>query len=198
MSTNKGFLGWGTPEHPKDEKLLKYLWTHRHTSPFEQAGLTVEVQAPIMVFREWHRHRTQSYNEMSGRYTVLPDLFYLPSLQRVQKQSLVNKQGSSGEVDVGVKVEFLRRVQEDQKRVRETYEWALAQGIAKEVARVNTPISQYSRMRASANLLNWLRFVGLRVTPEAQYEIRQYAEAVGHCINDCFPRTWALFQEKPL
>src|SRR5438105_1019122 len=91
MSTDKGFKGW-----PEDEKLLRFLWQNKHHTPFEMAGLTIEVQAPLIVFREWHRHRTQSYNEMSGRYTVLPDLYYVPCLERVMngKQSSKNKQGS--------------------------------------------------------------------------------------------------------
>ena len=82
MSTGKGFLGWGTADAPGDEKLLKFLSDNAHATPFEMAGLIVEVQAPIMVFREWHRHRTQSYNEMSARYTPLPDVNYLPSVER--------------------------------------------------------------------------------------------------------------------
>src|ERR1041385_5991189 len=76
ISTNKGFLGWGTTEAPGDEKLLRYLYEHKHATPFEMAGMIVEVQAPIFVFREWHRHRTQSYNELSARYTLLPDTNY--------------------------------------------------------------------------------------------------------------------------
>jgi thymidylate synthase (FAD) len=73
MSTGKGFTGWGTPEKPGDEKLLRFLWKNQHATPFEMAGMTIEVKAPIFVFREWHRHRTQSYNEMSARYVPLPD-----------------------------------------------------------------------------------------------------------------------------
>jgi len=76
MSTGKGFLGWGSAERPGDEKLLRFLYENKHATPFEMAGLTIEVQAPIFVFREWHRHRTQSYNEMSARYAPLPDLNY--------------------------------------------------------------------------------------------------------------------------
>src|SRR5690606_23323400 len=76
MSTGKGFLGWGPKEDgkPGDEKLLRYLWEHKHATPFEMAGLVVEVQAPIFVFREWHRHRTQSFSELSARYVPMPDL----------------------------------------------------------------------------------------------------------------------------
>src|SRR6185503_21212421 len=95
MSTNKGFLGWGTEEKPGDEKLLKYLYEHKHHTPFEMAGMIIEVQAPIFVFREWHRHRTQSYNELSARYTPLPDVNYVPSLERISTMDQKNKQASN-------------------------------------------------------------------------------------------------------
>src|SRR3990167_8524449 len=78
MSTNRGFNGWD-----KDEKLLRYLYENKHLTPFEQCGLTLEVQAPIFVVREWMRHRTQSYNELSGRYSEMPHLFYIPSIERL-------------------------------------------------------------------------------------------------------------------
>jgi thymidylate synthase (FAD) len=83
MSTAKGFNGWGTPEAPGDEKLLAYLYNNNHATPFEMAGMVIEVKAPIFVFREWHRHRTQSYNEMSTRYVPLPDENYIPSIERL-------------------------------------------------------------------------------------------------------------------
>ena len=71
QSTQGDFRGWGD-----DRKLLKYLHDNKHATPFEFAAMVIEVQAPIFVFREWHRHRTQSYNEMSARYAPLPDLYY--------------------------------------------------------------------------------------------------------------------------
>lgn len=193
MSTNKGFLGWGTANAPGDEKLLRYLYENHHGTPFEMAGMIVEVQAPIMVFREWHRHRTQSYNELSARYTQMPDLHYLPAPERVQAQSKKNKQGSDGDLPADIVDEFLRRIEAEQRAAYEMYEWAIKNGIAKEVARINTPVSRYSRMRASANLRNWLAFLTLRMAPSAQWEIRQYANAVGALIQDAFPRTWTLF-----
>jgi thymidylate synthase ThyX len=93
MSTDGAFRGW---DH--DLKLLSYLWKHKHHTPFEMCGLTLEVQAPLFVVREWERHRTQSYNELSGRYTELPDLYYIPSVKRLMngRQSQVNRQGSEG------------------------------------------------------------------------------------------------------
>src|SRR5678815_1755750 len=84
---------WRTGEDEKsDEKLLRYLWNHAHTSPFEAVTFTFEVKAPIFVFRQWHRHRTQSYNEMSARYTELPEEFYVPRLEDIGEQSKFNKQ----------------------------------------------------------------------------------------------------------
>ena len=189
MSTNKGFIGW-----PEDEKLLKYLWVNKHTSPFEQCGLSIEVLAPIMVFREWHRHRTQSYNEMSGRYTQMPDIHYIPDAGRVRKQSTTNKQGTANEeLPPHIVESFLERIEKEQKLIYENYEWALANGIAREVARINTPISRYSKMVASANLLNWLKFLKLRMASNAQWEIQQYANAVATFIQESFPRTYDLF-----
>lgn len=72
----------------------------------------------------------------------------------------------------------------------------LSLGLSKELARVNTPVSRYSRMRASANLRNWLAFLTLRMDSAARWEIRQYANAVGGFIAELFPRTWELFVER--
>lgn len=196
MSSGKGFQGWGTPEKPGDEKLLRYLWEHKHTSPFEQAGFSIEVQAPIMVFREWHRHRTQSYNEMSARYVQMPNLHYIPDSSRVKAQSKTNKQATGPEeLSPEITQEFLRRIKEEQDIIYANYQWAIDNGIAREIARLNTPVSRYSRMVASANLLNWLKFLGLRLPANAQWEIRQYAEAVEKIVSERFPRTWGLFKE---
>lgn len=225
MSTAKGFQGWG-PKHAEgclagvditahgdpgqqlapctctpqagDEKLLRFLWENKHHSPFEMAGLTVEVQAPIFVFREWHRHRTQSYNELSARYTPLPDLFYTPSLERLKagRQSKTNKQGSEAgtpEEEALWAGAVMRTVYE---KARTEYERLLAAGVARELARLVIPVAQYSRMRATANLRNWLHFLELRLAVGAQWEIRQYAAAVYVLVEQQFPRTTALFTEQ--
>jgi thymidylate synthase (FAD) len=190
QSTQGAFRGWD-----KDMKLLAFMYEHRHESPFEFAGLIIEVQAPIFIFREWHRHRTQSYNEMSARYTELPDLFYIPSIERLMagKQSSKNKQGS----EEGFTEAQAAKLQEDMTAAcgyaRLAYEWYLKEGMSRELARLVIPVNQYSRMRASANLRNWLAFLSLRLDPSAQYEIRQYAEAVSTIVESLFPRTHSLF-----
>jgi len=220
MSTNKGFLGWG-PVHeiscasqaisggqglehipcnctPKagDEKLLRYLYENKHATPFEMGGMVIEVQAPIMVFREWHRHRTQSYNEMSARYTQLPDLFYVPATERITAQSKKNKQSSGAEeLDPVVIADFREALAKTQREAYARYERAIKDNVPRELARLHLPVSIYSRMRASANLRNWLSFLTLRMEAGAQWEIRMYANAVAALVSNKFPRTYGLFSE---
>lgn len=192
MSTGKGFQGWGT-----DAKLLRYLWTNKHHTPFEMAGLTVEAQAPIFVFREWHRHRTQSYNELSARYTPLPDLNYVPSVERLLLGGTQTKQaGTVPGADVLTReaaVTFADLLTESYAEAEQFYQDSLRRGVPKELARLCIPVGRYSRMRASANLRNWLAFLTLRMAANAQWEIRQYANALGEIVAERFPRTWTLF-----
>jgi len=219
MSTSQGFRGWeprpcetcyqipvkmptcktckGSGMMEGDTKLLRYLWKNQHHTPFEMAGLTIEVQAPIFVFREWHRHRTQSYNELSGRYTELPDLFYVPSIERLMsgKQATTNKQGSTEGFTRWDAQTHLNTIYAATAYARDCYEMLLKDGVARELARLVVPVNQYSRMRASANLRNWLAFLTLRTADHAQWEIRQYATAVADIIEETFPRTFALWEE---
>jgi thymidylate synthase (FAD) len=198
MSTNKGFNGWGTPEAPGDEKLLKFLYDHKHNTPFEMAGAVIEVKAPILVFREWHRHRTQSFNEMSARYTPLPDENYMPSMDRLMvAASKTNKQAGtvkgSQELNCRTAELYLGRLRKAYEDDQDLYDWALKAGVPKELARVHLPVGRYSRMRTCANLRNWLAFLTLREDPAAQYEIRVYAHALSRLIAEHFPRTHALY-----
>jgi thymidylate synthase (FAD) len=224
MSTNKGFQGWGPvcswcklpldndsvqqvcvcdmlcEPKPGDEKLLRYLYENQHATPFEMAGLVIEVQAPIFVFREWHRHRTQSYNEMSARYTPLPDLNYIPSVERLMANaSGTNKQANRAEGAEVLTDDVARAVRRNMAGMyalqENDYQNMLRVGVPKELARLVLPVGRYSRMRASANLRNWLAFLTLRLAPNAQWEIRQFAEAVAKLVAETFPRTWALFEE---
>lgn len=201
MSTGKGFTGWGTDEKPGDEKLLRYLWEHKHYTPFEMAGATFEIKAPIFVFREWHRHRTQSYNEMSARYTPLPDENYVPTVDRLMRrgpgfESATKQAGTiagAEELTEELAQRFRRELGVLYTGQQVLYENALAAGVPKELARIHLPVGRYSRMRASANLRNWLAFLTLRMAPDAQWEIRQYANAVHTVLCERFPRTLALF-----
>lgn len=201
MSTGKGFNGWGTEDNPGDEKLLSFLYNNKHATPFEMGGVVIEVKAPIFVFREWHRHRTQSYNEMSARYIPLPDENYVPSLERVMvgaNTATTNKQAQGNgkvltEEDANQWLEELAALYDQAETV---YRLGINLGVPKELARLPVPVARYSRMRASANLRNWLAFLTLRQAPAAQWEIREYANAVGEIIAERFPRTWELFTKE--
>lgn len=198
MSTGKGFNGWGTPDSPGDEKLLAYLYNNKHATPFEMGGIVIEVKAPIFVFREWHRHRTQSYNEMSARYVPLPNENYIPSMERVllgANTTTTNKQaqGNGKELSEEVAAAWLEKLEALYAQAQSIYEAGIEVGVPKELARLPVPVARYSRMRASANLRNWLAFLTLRMATAAQWEIRQYANAVGEIVKDRFPRTWELF-----
>jgi len=181
-----------------DEKLLRFLYENNHATPFEMAGAIVEVQGPIFVFREWHRHRTQSYNEMSARYTPLPDVNYLPTIGRLMMNGGANKQaqGTGATLTLAGAESFRIALKKSYAAAQALYEEALEAGVPKELARVHLPVGRYSRMRASANLRNWLAFLTLRAHPTAQWEIRQYAEALLTALASVFPRTLSLFVEK--
>lgn len=200
MSTSGGFVSWDPYDgHPKgDAGLLRYLYENKHATPFEMAGLVIEVKAPILVFRQWHRHRTQSYNEMSARYVPVPDEHYMPTIARCVPPKTTNRQarGTTSREPTPEEIQEWRiSVADAYEQAEIAYQKGIDIGIPKEVARVTMPVARYSRMRASANLRNWLGFLTLRLDPHAQYEIRVYAEAVGAIIAQKFPRTWELFIE---
>jgi len=195
MSTGKGFQGWDT-----DAKLLAYLYNNNHATPFEMAGMVIEVKAPIFVFREWHRHRTQSYNEMSARYIPLPDENYTPTPERCLVVNGANKQANTVADAQALThesaLQWLAELEEVYVTAQRVYLSGLKRGIPKELARLSVPVARYSRMRASANLRNWLAFLTLRMAPTAQQEIREYANAVSVLVEAQFPRTWALFDAR--
>jgi thymidylate synthase (FAD) len=186
--------------HPGDEKLLRFLWENKHATPFEMAGLTIEVKAPIMVFREWHRHRVPfGYNELSARYVPLPDENYCPTVERIVegvRGAGKNKQAQGVvELDEAKVQEWLNELVWVYGHAEACYQRGLEIGVPKELARLPVPVARYSRMRATGNLRGWLAFMSLRAAPAAQWEIRQYANALGTVIAEKFPRTWSLFAE---
>ncbi len=193
QSTQGAARGWAT-----DRKLLKHLHDNKHATPFEFAGMVLEIRAPIFVFREWHRHRTQSYNEASARYApvLFPD--YTPTVDRLMTPTEgPNKQASREEGSPPLTPEYAVAIEAEMQEVGEyldaCYQRWLSVGVPKELARVRMPVGHYSQMRASTSLRNWLSFLTLRDAPNAQWEIRQYAKAVGKCVAARFPETWALY-----
>lgn len=177
-----------------DKRLINYLWKNRHTSPFESVNFTFEVKAPIFVFRQWHRHRTWSYNEVSARYTELPEEFYVPDHHLIGVQSTDNKQVRDIKEAEGlsyqecIDAKDLQNVIASQcKNAFMTYKGLLASGCPRELARSVLPVATYSHMFASVDLLNLFKFLTLRCHSHAQYEIRVYAEAMLKLIEPIVP-----------
>lgn len=185
-----------------DASLLEFLYRNKHFTPFEMGELHVEVYAPIFVFRELMRHRTFSWNEFSARYAQMPNEHYLPAADRFEPVYSANKQASSdGESEAWGEKErasFRETVRGEQGDTYENYELALMHGVPKEIARINTPVSRYSKARMKANLRNWLQMLTLRLPNDVQWETRQYANAVAELVKSLWPRTWALFEEHTL
>jgi thymidylate synthase (FAD) len=170
------------------EGLVRRLWEDGHTSPFEHTALTVRVEVPIFVAREWMRHRTQSFNEVSGRYSELEPVFYLPGDERplVQVGKAMDYRRGPGSFEQRELV-----TQPNHTTVAYTAWWnyreMLDAGIAREVARNILPVSLYTSFYATANLNNWLRFLTLRTDQTALYEIREAAVKVEQIIADLWP-----------
>lgn len=170
----------------KDESLIEMLSANGHSSPFEHMGATFYLHVPIFVMREWMRHRTQSYNEESGRWKVLTGKFYLPATGRPTKQI-----GRTGEYSFVPDLSSLAVAQQAIIRANTAawseYEWQLECGVAKEVARMCLPVNIYTSVIVSANFLNWIKFLKLRAHPAAMWEIRQAAFKVQGILEDKFP-----------
>jgi len=186
--------GLGTDTPAKDRALLRYLMRHRHTTPYEMAEVKLHVKMPIFVARQWIRHRTANINEVSGRYTELPREFYVPRKNQIAKQSENNKQG---------RAEFLTTAQsnEVQAALRHGAELAFADyegfisiyDLAKELARINLPLSTYTEFYWKIDLHNLLHFLSLRADPHAQYEIRAYAEVMLEMVHGWMPHVYEAF-----
>jgi thymidylate synthase (FAD) len=160
-----------------DARLINYLMTNGHNTPFESVTATFEVKAPIFVLRQWQRHRTQSYNELSARYRELPTDFYVPELDQITTQSKDNKQMRTDEQNEFAK-EIEEAMYEQNISAFKTYKKLLNRGCPREIARSVLPTGTYSHMFATANLHNWLGFLRERLHEHAQYEIRVYAWAI--------------------
>lgn len=198
----------------QDETLLRYLYRNLHSTPFEMAGLRVRMYIPIVTYRQLFRHRTavqlepeflsndsafakySVQNEMSGRYVELPPHMYLPEARRIQRQSKTNRQGSEDDsMTPEEQQEALAIMDAANIEAREKYEQLLSMGIAKETARNVLPNTQYTLLVWKIDLKNMLHFLGLRLDKHAQWEVRQYAEAMGLFVQRFFPLTWRAFND---
>ena len=190
--------GEGTKTLREDGALIDYLLRNKHTSPFEQVILTFHVKMPIFVARQWIRHRTARLNEISGRYSVMRDEFYLPDPSEVRYQSRRNKQGRGEEVPEALRERVIRSLQEEARRAYANYEDLLEEGVARELARINLPLSLYTELYWQIDLNNLFHFLRLRLDWHAQYEIRAYGDVMARLAQAVAPRAFEAFEEHML
>jgi len=197
-----------------DRALIRRLMRDGHTSPFEFVEFTFLCQMPIFVARQWIRHRTANVNEMSGRYGEMPELAYIPEVQRVVYQDPVNKQGSGSPVSTSVAVSFQEDLRRGQESAFSNYHHYLGKstpiygftpaesrelsengGISRELARINLPLSTYTKWMWKIDLHNLFHFLELRLHSHAQWEIRQYAQIMTTIVRAVCPLAWKAFED---
>ena len=188
--------GAGTKKVSEDRGLIRYLMRHKHTTPLEMVEFKFHVKLPIFVARQWIRHRTANVNEYSGRYSVMKDEFYIPESAEIRYQSTVNKQGrSSKEVPEELKSEMLSYMQNSQKETYETYMKYVDEGLARELARINLPLSMYTEWYWKIDLHNLFHFLRLRIDPHAQKEIQVYGEVMAMMAQKVCPIAYEAFMD---
>ncbi len=191
--------GKGTKTLREDEVLINYLMRHEHTSPFEQVVLTFHVKLPIFVARQWIRHRTARVNEISGRYSVMKDEFYLPSPETLRTQSTVNKQGrAETPVTPEAATLIVEKLRGGQREAYARYEAMLGEDLAREVARIALPLSLYTEWYWQIDLHNLFHFLKLRLDAHAQWEIREYARVMAGITRTVAPLAYAAFERYEL
>ncbi len=187
--------GKGTKSVREDAGLIDYLLRNKHTSPFEQVVFTFHIKLPIFIARQWLRHRTARLNEISGRYSVLKNEFYVPQGADIALQSKDNKQGrEDSAVSDEMQKDVIDSLEKQQESSYEAYTELLDKNIARELARINLPLSTYTEMYWQIDLHNLFHFLRLRMDAHAQKEIRAYAEVMFEICKTVAPLSCASFE----
>lgn len=188
--------GKGTKKVSQDRGLIRYLLRNRHTTPFEMCELKLHVRVPMDCWRQWIRHRTANVNEYSTRYSLAIDAMRSTHPDEWRLQSANNKQGSDGAVDATLGEALTQHEQEFHQSCRDMYQHRLEQGVAREQARKDLPLSTYTEAYWKIDLHNLLHFLALRMDSHAQYEIREYARLIGEeIVSKWVPLTWEAFKD---
>jgi thymidylate synthase (FAD) len=183
--------GYGTRKQSQTRGLIRYLRRHKHTTPSEMVELKFHCSMPIFVARQWIRHRTANVNEMSGRYSLMPMLFYQPPEAQLQVQSTGNNQGRSGQtLDAKLRAEAYQRWQSLRADAVETYAWLSSHEVAREIARIDLPLSTYTQWYWKIDLHNLLHFLTLRVDSHAQWEIREFGRVMAGMLKRVAPLSY--------
>ena len=210
--------GEGTKTSRQDEGLINYLIKHKHTSPFEMCEIKLHIKLPIFIARQWIRHRTANVNEVSARYSVLPNEFYIPEVSNIASQSKDNKQGRGNTINEEKARQIIAVLTEDSESCYANYLKLLGQnqlqpneevitnpsdadgqeGIARELARINLSLNFYTEWYWKIDLHNLLHFLNLRLHPHAQFEIREYARVIFEIVQKWCPMSAKAFEEHVL
>jgi len=183
--------GYGTRKQSQTRGLLRYLRRHKHTTPSEMVELKFHCCMPMFVARQWIRHRTANVNEYSGRYSLMPMLFYTPSADQLQKQSKKNNQGRSGQaVDQALYDAAMARFERVREASRSAYEWMTSEDIARELSRIDLPLSTYTQWYWKIDLHNLLHFLTLRVDKHAQWEIQEFGRVMAGMLKRVAPLSY--------
>lgn len=188
--------GEGLKDFESDKKLIRYLYKHKHTSPFEMVKFKFHVKSPIFIARQWFRHRMGNYNEISGRYSKLPNDFYIPN--KLPSQSKENKQLSNINIDLmnnkEIKEIFEKYINNGNEQYK-LYNKLIDLGVSREIARIGLPQNLYTEFYWSIDLHNLFNFIRLRDSNNAQYEIKEYASNIKNLIRNVCPISVDAFDE---
>jgi len=187
--------GDGTKSVNEDSGLVRYLLRHSHSTPTEMVVFKFRIKVPIFVSRQMCRHRMISMNEISGRYSVMRDEFYIPKPEDLRKQSTVNKQGSEGVIEAENASYFSTAIEQNCKQAYELYLKMIEAGIAREQARMILPLNLYTEYYWKQDLHNLLHFLALRMDSHAQHEIRVFAQAMYDLVKPLVPVTIQAFED---
>jgi thymidylate synthase (FAD) len=187
--------GAGTKTKLDDKKLIYYMLEHEHTSPFEQVILLFHVKLPIFVARQWIRHRTARVNEMSGRFSELPEEVYVPHMKNICVQDKVNKQGGAEPIGGDLAYKTQQSLVQVPVVAFSKYHEMLRDGVARETARELLPLSTYTEWYWQIDLHNLFHFLKLRLDSHAQAEIRDYAKVMAEMTKAVAPVAYAAFEE---
>lgn len=188
--------GKGTKKISEDRGLIRYLMRHRHSTPLEMCEIKLRVRVPMDAWRQWIRHRTANVNEYSTRYSIAIDVCQETEPHEWRLQSSDNKQGSKGFVSKEMGQVLTHEEREFHKTARSLYEKRLACGVAKEQARKDLPLSNYTEAYFKVDLHNLFHFLSLRMDKHAQKEIRDYANVIGNeIVKRWCPIAWEAFED---
>jgi thymidylate synthase (FAD) len=191
--------GYGTRKRSATRGLIRYLRRHRHTTPSEMVELKFHCAMPMFVARQWIRHRTASVNEYSGRYSLMPLLYYRPDAEHFALQSLLSNQGRQERAAARELWEAaVERWERGRAETSSAYRWLLQEDVARELARIDLPLSTYTQWYWKIDLHNLLHFLTLRVDPHAQWEIRAFAEVMAGILKRVAPLTYEAWVDYDL